>query len=599
MFNFGLHFATPGSNGTPANQSLLVQGLLGLAKWRLKHAAELPRLVWMDTPAQHFSTPDGSWPAPGKPPFTCRPLKAWHNGDRTATAGGPFNAPIVPLVTQLADAHLRVYNASVPLWQQHWPARSSHCFLQHVAPRKRAKEQRGSGVNETAGRAQILEDLRRDYGSLPQPPSRPSVQLTTACLDPAMPTYKCPGTENRGTEPVHTTTPTARQPTQTSPGGSAGTRGSPTATSGGSQSQAGGGGYDLNYFIAAMQQQEALRQQALQQQAHQQWVAQQEHAARQAQANQLALQRRDEEERQRQQQQLVRQEADRALQLQQQQQQAERRQLEVQRTHDLKVRRLLDEQKAQEERSRQAAEKNRQGQELLKEAAARAEREVKQARETAALREAELVKQRELAAAVVQKQQEESRKQQSVAVEAAAQKAKVEAQLEAQRQMAAADKARQERAAREAAEREARKVQQDRDDAAKRSAERQQAAAAHAELLQKMEVLQLRANQEERTRLEAEEQLAQARHEGEVAAARLRQLWPPRGKLSSDSRRAPVLLLAVVIRPGRASLRVVLGVGLRAQLCPVKQDRMIPCIAIVYAYPTDACTPHMMLSFAR
>lgn len=71
---------------------------------------------------QHFSTPQGLYPGPQAPkPYRCRPLEAWYRGDPKVRAGSWRNAAAAPLVPRLADAHLRIYNASVPLWESHLP----------------------------------------------------------------------------------------------------------------------------------------------------------------------------------------------------------------------------------------------------------------------------------------------------------------------------------------------------------------------------------------------------------------------------------------------------------------------------------------------
>lgn len=57
---------------------------------------------------QHFATPDGSYPG-GNPPFKCSPLHAYFAGNASVRAGGPYNAPIAPLLPRIADAHLRTW----------------------------------------------------------------------------------------------------------------------------------------------------------------------------------------------------------------------------------------------------------------------------------------------------------------------------------------------------------------------------------------------------------------------------------------------------------------------------------------------------------
>ena len=74
---------------------------------------------------QHFSGPDGSYDG-GQKPFTCRPLDAWAKGDPVVRAGGRRNVPLAPLIPQLADAHLRTWNDSIPLWDTHKPGECTH-----------------------------------------------------------------------------------------------------------------------------------------------------------------------------------------------------------------------------------------------------------------------------------------------------------------------------------------------------------------------------------------------------------------------------------------------------------------------------------------
>lgn len=78
--------------------------------------------AWLPPGAQHFSTPQGLYPGPQAPkPYICRPLEAWYQGDPEVLAGSWRNAAAAPLVPRLADAHLRIFNASVPLWESHMP----------------------------------------------------------------------------------------------------------------------------------------------------------------------------------------------------------------------------------------------------------------------------------------------------------------------------------------------------------------------------------------------------------------------------------------------------------------------------------------------
>jgi hypothetical protein len=97
-----------------------------LAEWRRKHSAALPSLVWADTAPQHFATHEGTFPGHAKRPFKCQPLDAWQAGHPVLMAGTRRGAAVAPIVPRLADAHLRLYNATAPLWQSHLPGECSH-----------------------------------------------------------------------------------------------------------------------------------------------------------------------------------------------------------------------------------------------------------------------------------------------------------------------------------------------------------------------------------------------------------------------------------------------------------------------------------------
>ncbi|PSC75638.1 hypothetical protein C2E20_1286 [Micractinium conductrix] len=125
VFNVGLHYPTPGVDGRPAHVSALVTHLKSFAAWRKRYRAALPALVWMDTPVQHFTGHDGSYNG-GQKPFRCAPLKAWDNGNPVVLGGGRHNVPVAPLIPLFADAHLRTWNASVPLWDTHRPGECTH-----------------------------------------------------------------------------------------------------------------------------------------------------------------------------------------------------------------------------------------------------------------------------------------------------------------------------------------------------------------------------------------------------------------------------------------------------------------------------------------
>ncbi|PRW50814.1 hypothetical protein C2E21_5439 [Chlorella sorokiniana] len=125
IFNTGLHYPTPGADGRPMTDSNLYRHMASLADWRQQHAAHLPKIIWMDAPVQHFSGPDGTYHG-GQKPFRCAPLKAWYARDAMTLAGGRRNVALSPLIPRLADAHLRTWNASVPLWATHKPDECTH-----------------------------------------------------------------------------------------------------------------------------------------------------------------------------------------------------------------------------------------------------------------------------------------------------------------------------------------------------------------------------------------------------------------------------------------------------------------------------------------
>jgi hypothetical protein len=96
-----------------------------LASYVEANHAWLPQLVWLDTAMQHFSTWDGSYVG-SKPPYACKPLDAWYKGEPSVVAGGRYNIQAAPFVPRLARAHLRTWNASVPLWDVHKPGECTH-----------------------------------------------------------------------------------------------------------------------------------------------------------------------------------------------------------------------------------------------------------------------------------------------------------------------------------------------------------------------------------------------------------------------------------------------------------------------------------------
>lgn len=129
VINFGVHyspFSDFKGSSEPIKQTY-TRELAELAAWRQAHAQQLPRIVWTDTGPQHFSTPLGLYPGPQAPkPHRCRPLEAWYRAVPEVVAGSWRNVVAAPLVPRLADAHLRIYNASVPLWESHLPGECSH-----------------------------------------------------------------------------------------------------------------------------------------------------------------------------------------------------------------------------------------------------------------------------------------------------------------------------------------------------------------------------------------------------------------------------------------------------------------------------------------
>ena len=49
----------------------------------------------------------------------CRNLTAWYEGVPEVVQGGVRNRDAAPHVAAMADAHLRTWNASAPLWDVH------------------------------------------------------------------------------------------------------------------------------------------------------------------------------------------------------------------------------------------------------------------------------------------------------------------------------------------------------------------------------------------------------------------------------------------------------------------------------------------------
>ncbi|KAI3427123.1 hypothetical protein D9Q98_007060 [Chlorella vulgaris] len=165
VFNFGLHYPLPAMAAVQTGNSFLARGLRELAAWRKARLADLPAFIWVDTAPQHFNTSDGTYPG-GKQPFACVPLQAWHSGKPTALAGGRYNLAAAPIVPNISDAHLHIWNGSAPLWRSHWPGECSHWC--HPGPYQLWLF--------------LLNDLlqRQSLGSPVEVPGRSAVQQTQA-----------------------------------------------------------------------------------------------------------------------------------------------------------------------------------------------------------------------------------------------------------------------------------------------------------------------------------------------------------------------------------------------------------------------------------
>ncbi|KAI7846434.1 hypothetical protein COHA_000046 [Chlorella ohadii] len=129
-YNFGLHYAKPGFHGEKLEDAPLYRGLSAIGAWRQANRGVRPQMVWFDTPVQHFPTEDGAFYGGG--PFNCTPIWSLPTVKNNASvrarveAGGWYNAGIRPLLPLLAEAHLRIWDASLPFWSHHWPDECSH-----------------------------------------------------------------------------------------------------------------------------------------------------------------------------------------------------------------------------------------------------------------------------------------------------------------------------------------------------------------------------------------------------------------------------------------------------------------------------------------
>jgi hypothetical protein len=113
-FNFGLHYRP-----TPWQ---LERDLVDLAEFRLKMretmgADYLPRMIWIDTPPQHFTTPRGEYEA-GKNLTTdaCAPYDKTRleRNDR-----GMFNTISDSLIANISDAHAQTWDFAKRSWFAH------------------------------------------------------------------------------------------------------------------------------------------------------------------------------------------------------------------------------------------------------------------------------------------------------------------------------------------------------------------------------------------------------------------------------------------------------------------------------------------------
>ena len=110
----------------PGPDSQYVQELGRLARWvgAQRRKGRLPPIVWMDTPPQHFPV-SGYWTGAFRAPG-CAPLDAWRRGAAVERRGGTWNVAAAPLLEQLADARLGIWNASAELWDSHVPGECTH-----------------------------------------------------------------------------------------------------------------------------------------------------------------------------------------------------------------------------------------------------------------------------------------------------------------------------------------------------------------------------------------------------------------------------------------------------------------------------------------
>jgi hypothetical protein len=119
IFNYGLHYewVKPSLPRDLANFALYRAAIKRSGSW------DLPLTVWIDTLPQHFSTWDSSFKRGlGLENDTCRALGLTAPGDH-----GPFNALSAPLIGNISDLHLQVWDLASPFHYAHYkPGDCSH-----------------------------------------------------------------------------------------------------------------------------------------------------------------------------------------------------------------------------------------------------------------------------------------------------------------------------------------------------------------------------------------------------------------------------------------------------------------------------------------
>ena len=107
--NLGVHFSA--NDGTLSRATRTLLDAFDVARQRLATVATL-RLLWRETPAQHFSTPGGVYHYEhGSNYGQCSAIRE---------ARDEFNAVTNPLVESAGHDVLRLWNASVPRWDSHF-----------------------------------------------------------------------------------------------------------------------------------------------------------------------------------------------------------------------------------------------------------------------------------------------------------------------------------------------------------------------------------------------------------------------------------------------------------------------------------------------